>query len=153
MPRVANAPDQRRRRNKKASASVGRSDGTVHGPDLPSSYWQHGGSVRFLKITEEWWQSLRVDPRAGLYSPLDWSTLVALAIHHDRMVRGDSDAAREFRLVAKEMGITRSAANSLDWSIDPKVVGEAEGEGHEPRSARGRAADFRVHDGEGAEAS
>lgn len=130
---AANHPDARRRANKKPTAAELSAPAEPKGPELPQSYVlgvlpQTGGAVprEFSDATRRWWEKIRTAPQAGAYLEHHWEWLLLIAPLFDRAhALGDLDALKELRLQAPGFGLRPSDANSLDWKIDPKIVGPA----------------------------
>lgn len=158
---AAKHPELRRRRNSKATSKTLRSDGTVApgSPPLRKGDRYSVGVVdgerilrAFHPTTKTVWDRLRRDPIARAYSDLDWQLLRAIVLPLlDRWIAdSDLEALKELRQQQARFGLTPAARNALDWVVDGSVLGEPPAtSGRQPRSARGRAQDFRVHDGDG----
>lgn len=148
---VAEHPDARRRRNRRATAQKLKPPAEPKGPELPEQYViahlpQTGPVTReYCDTTRRWWDTIRRAPQAGAYLEQHWEWLLMLAPLFDRWAAlADLDALKELRLQAPPFGLRPSDANKLDWTVDPKVVGPSHHQDDEdeepdepPRSGKG----------------
>lgn len=61
---------------------------------------------RWLKVTREWWETLRHAPTAALFEATDWAFLRETAMLVDAFYRGETKLAGEIRLRMGKVGAT-----------------------------------------------
>lgn len=105
------ARDQHRR---EAEVTVVKSDGELHGPDLPDTH-------EWPAATLDWWSTWRRSPQASTFTDTDWSFLLDTAVLHAEFWLGDRSLAGELRLRAAKFGATPEDRARLKIAVgDPK---------------------------------
>ena len=124
MPPTPKSAATRQRRNKSTTAAVLPPTEPFTVPELP---------VGYDKRTLRWWDSVKRSPMKGEYTEADWEGLLAVAACLNTWwFAGDTKALAEFRMQAREYGLTPMARRSLQWEI-------ARGEEAERRRSQTRA--------------